>query len=128
MSSITEVHAAVAAANAGFCEAINRGDIGAACQVYTADACLLSPEHAMVRGREAIAAFWKATVPAMGVQRVALRTVDLAVSGSMAREIGEATLALATGQAVIKYVVVWQREADGTWRWSVDIWNNGGVG
>ena len=121
------VRKAVDAANAAFAAAMNKGDIAGACSVYTEDARVLPPDGPMVLGRKAIEGFWRAAVPALGVKSVALRTIELAVTGSAAHEIGEATLQLESGPAVIKYVVVWRQEASGQWRWAVDIWNNGGV-
>ena len=121
------VRTAVDAANKAFAAAMNGGDIATACKVYTQDARLLPPDPAMVEGRAAIAAFWKAAVPALGIKGVALKTVELTVAGNTAHEIGEAALALTSGAATIKYVVIWRKEGDGQWRWAVDIWNNGGV-
>jgi ketosteroid isomerase-like protein len=122
-----DVRKAIDVVNRHFEDCVNRGDIAAACSVYTEDARLLPPDAPMVTGRAAIVEFWKAAVPALGVKSVKLGTVELAVSGDMAREIGEATLALASGAATIKFVVVWRRQADGQWKWATDIWNNGGV-
>jgi ketosteroid isomerase-like protein len=45
------------AANKGFVEAFNRGDLAAAMGVYTEDATILPPNAEMMKGREAITAF-----------------------------------------------------------------------
>jgi ketosteroid isomerase-like protein len=58
----------------------------------------------------------------MGLKSVKLQTVDLEVSGDTANEVGEAHLTLASGEAVVKYVVVWKK-ADGGWQLHRDIWN-----
>ena len=122
-----DVRKAIDAANKAFAAAMNAGDIAGACKVYVEDARLLPPDSAMVKGRKAIVGFWTAAVPALGIKSVALKTIELTVSGTTAHEIGEAALALTSGAATIKYVVVWRQENDGQWRWAVDIWNNGGV-
>ena len=125
--SDVEVRKAIDAANAGFAAAMNAGDIDKACAVYVDDARLLPPDSPMVSGRPAIAGFWKAAVPALGLKHVTLKTIELTVAGNTAHEIGEAALSLPSGVATIKYVVVWQKQSDDQWRWAVDIWNNGAV-
>ena len=122
-----DVRKSINTANKAFAAAMNAGDIVGACKVYIEDARLLPPDSAMVKGRKAIAEFWAAAVPALGIKSLALKTIELTVTGATAHEIGEAALALTSGAATIKYVVVWRKEGDGQWRWAIDIWNNGGV-
>ena len=64
-------------------------------------------------------------MPALGVKSVRLETLELTVTGDRAAEIGQAMLALESGPAALKYIVLWQRRADGAWQWQADIWNNG---
>lgn len=123
----SDVRTAIDAGNRAFAAAMNAGDIAIACKVYTEDARLLPPDSTMVKGRQAIVGFWTAAVPALGIKSVGLKTIELTVTGNSAHEIGEAALALTSGAATIKYVVVWRKEGDGQWRWAIDIWNNGGV-
>jgi ketosteroid isomerase-like protein len=119
----TSTMQAIAAVNRRFEEAVNRGDMAAACEVYTQDAKILPPDAAMIMGRGAIQGFWQQAAAALGLKRVQLKTVQLTKSGDTAYEIGEAVLGLQSGSATAKYVVVWQRGAGGEWRWAVDIWN-----
>ena len=117
--------AGIDAANRRFEAAFNAGDpAGAARAVYTREARVLPPDLPMVRGRDAIADFWIGAAQQFGVKTVRLSTQELDVHGEAAHEVGEATLALADGEARAKYVVLWKREAD-EWRWDVDIWNFG---
>ena len=113
-------------ANRMFVEAYNHGDAAGAVAVYTEDATILPPGSPRVRGRDGIRAFWQGAMDA-GVRAVDLRTDDLEVSGELAREIGTATLTVATEAGheetmTAKFVVVWKR-AGGDWRWHTDIWN-----
>jgi ketosteroid isomerase-like protein len=114
---------AIAAVNRRFEEAMNRGDVADACEVYVADAKILPPDASMVTGRRAIQAFWQKAAEGLGLKQVRLKTAELKVSGDTAYEIGEALLGLQSGSATAKYVVVWQRQSNGEWRWAVDIWN-----
>ena len=96
--------------------------------MYTADAIALPPDHAMIRGNQAIGQFWQAT-HASGVQHVVLTTHAVDQSGDLAAEVGTATLTVQSeGQAptttAVKYVVVWQRQQDGAWKLHRDIWNS----
>ena len=81
----------------------------------------------MVRGRPAIEAMWKGVHDAGG-KAIALTTVDVTSSGSLAAETGTATLKMqppsgAEQSQSVKYVVVWKKQPDGTWKIYRDIWN-----
>jgi uncharacterized protein (TIGR02246 family) len=119
---------AIEAANHRFSAAFARGDGKALAGMYTADAIAFPPDHEMIRGNAAIGQFWQAT-HASGVQQVVLTTHEVDGSGDLAAEVGTATLTVqpegqAQTTAVAKYVVVWQRQKDGTWKLHRDIWNS----
>lgn len=122
-----EAQLAVQAVDRLFMERFNAGEVeAAALGVYSADATLLPPGGAIVRGRTAIAQFWAATVQQMGIEGVELSTLAFERSGDVAHQIGRAILTLAGGaRTEAKYVVVWKQE-DGAWKWHVDIWNGNG--
>ena len=123
-----EVRKAIEAANAKFSAAFARGDAKAIAEMYTADAVVLPPDTEMIRGTAAIAAFWTATMQS-GVKGAALTTVDVGVSDDLAYETGKVVLTIhpegaAATTATAKYVVVWKKQADGTWKLQLDMWNN----
>jgi uncharacterized protein (TIGR02246 family) len=125
---VAEARAAIEAANAKFSEAFARGDAKALAAMYTTDAIAFPPDAEMIRGNEAIGEFWKAT-HASGVQNAVLTTIDVDRSGDLAHETGKVTLTIkAEGKepttAASKYVVVWMRGPDGSWRLHRDIWNS----
>ncbi|MCC8944246.1 hypothetical protein H8A97_03790 [Bradyrhizobium sp. Arg62] len=66
----------------------------------------------------------RTAVNALGLTDATLKTVDLELAGDTAYEIGEADLKLSSGQAKVKYLVVWTRDRDGQLRLHRDIWNN----
>lgn len=41
-------------ATRSFCEAVNRGDLSSACNCFTREGCLITPDATAMRGREAI--------------------------------------------------------------------------
>jgi ketosteroid isomerase-like protein len=85
---------------------------------------VLAPDAPIVTGRKAIEDFWRDAASALGLVSATLKTLDLEVSEDTAYEVGQAALKLSSGQATVKYVVVWRRGDDGAWRLHRDIWNS----
>ena len=112
----------IAAVNRQFEEAARKGDLDRLASLYTPDAIALPPDGPMVKGRDSIKQMWGGIAQQLGLKDVRLDTLDLEVSGDTAHEVGEATLAVAGGTAVVKFVVVWKR-VGGQWRLHRDIWN-----
>jgi uncharacterized protein (TIGR02246 family) len=118
--------AEIEAVNAKWIELFNKGDFAGIASLYTADATVLPPGSAMVRGAAAIEATWKGMAQQVGDPK--LTTVDVKPLGaSAAREIGTYSLKTTgpTPQEVTgKYVVVWEKVGN-EWRLATDIWNDG---
>ena len=126
--SVREAQAAIEAANAKFSEAFARGDAKALSAMYTSDAIAFPPDSEMIRGNGAIGEFWKATRDG-GVQSAALTTIDVDRTGDVAYEVGKGSLTIQSAgkeptTAMAKYVVVWKRQVDGSWKLHRDIWNS----
>lgn len=124
--------AGIAATSARFEAAYNGGDAQAVAALYTEDGAVLPPGSARIDGREGIAGLWQSFIDA-GVRDLDLETVELEASGDSASEVGQFTLTAPDGQggritAGGKYIVLWQRGADGVWRLYRDIWNNNPAG
>ena len=122
------VRTEIEGANSRFAEAFGRGDVASIAALYTEDATVLPPGSGVIKGRKGIEEFWKA-VMGMGVRGVQLRTNEVQSSGDLACEIGNAVLEFGAeggkGRTdTVKYVVVWKRGADNTWRLAADIWNS----
>ena len=127
-AGVREARAAIEAANARFSEAFARGDASALAAMYTPDAIAFPPGSEMVRGNEAIASFWKTSRDG-GVRSATLTTIDVGRRGDVAYEVGTVSLEVqAEGKepttATAKYVVVWKRQPDGSWKLHRDIWND----
>ena len=125
---VREARSAIEAANAKFSEAFARGDIKALSSMYTSDAIAFPPDSEMVRGNEAIGEYWKATRES-GVRSAVLTTVEVSRGGDVAYEVGKVSLTIQPSgkepaTAMAKYVVVWKRQTDGSWKLHRDIWNS----
>jgi uncharacterized protein (TIGR02246 family) len=116
----------IAAVNRQFEEAARKGDLERLASLYTPDAVALPPDSHMVKGRESIKQMWGTIAQQIGLKDVRLDTLDLELAGDTACEVGEATLTLASGTAVVKFVVVWKK-VEGQWRLHRDIWNGKGA-
>jgi uncharacterized protein (TIGR02246 family) len=119
--------AAIEKQDAAFSAAFDRGDIAAVARAYAEDAIAFPPDGEMVRGRPAIEAMWKGVHDAGG-KAITLTTVDVTSSGRLAAETGTATLKMQAPSGAeqsqnVKYVVVWKKQPDGTWKIYRDIWN-----
>jgi len=127
MQTNAKVRQAIEKANQQFLDALRRGDGAGCAAVYAENGKVLPPNSPMLTGRKAIQEFWQGAI-GMGVKGATLMTLDLEVHGDTAIEVGAYTLDLrpAGGQPAKdegKYVVVWKRQGNGSWRLAVDIFN-----
>jgi uncharacterized protein (TIGR02246 family) len=122
-----DTHAELQAANDIFVTTYLAGDGAALAALYTEDGALLPPGGARVDGREAIAAFWQGAMDS-GLRIEKLEVIEVIESGDLAVDVGLAYLTAPDGSGgttsmMAKYMVAWQRGADGVWRLQRDMWN-----
>jgi len=78
----------------------------------------------MVQGTNAIQETFGA-FNSMGATNLALTTDEVMGAGDLVIEVGKYTLTLPGGlQDSGKYMVVWKKGADGSWKLHRDIWNS----
>jgi uncharacterized protein (TIGR02246 family) len=119
-----ELREAIDAGNRAFVEAFLRGDADAVANLYTEQAQVIPPGAEVVKGRAAIAAYWRSFIET-GVKDLALSTQDLESAGNLACEVGTVRIVGVDGNASLaRYVVVWKHEG-GKWLLHRDIWNSG---
>ena len=126
-TDIAQVRKAIENGNLKFGEAVRQGNGAAIAALYTDDATLMPPNSEMINGKSGIEAFWKGGLE-MGIRDAVLTTVEVLGMGDLACEIGQYKLKIQPGgQAALedngKYIVIWKRQADGSWKLHVDIWN-----
>ncbi len=120
------VMAAIERGNDEYIAAFARADAQAFARVYDPDGARFSPNGAMVRGRDAIAADFTDFVKRVGPVTVTIKTDDLWVVDNTAYETGRWTYTytppgVPTRTIGGRYVTVWKKQPDGGWRISADM-------
>jgi uncharacterized protein (TIGR02246 family) len=125
------VQQALDAANAKGADALNKGDIDAFLANYAPDAVVMMPNAPAWRGTDAMRTGFQGLLTQFTASGVAFKTDDVKVAGDLAIETGqyEMTLTPKTGKAKPvadkgKYITVWQKQADGSWKIVRDISNS----
>lgn len=113
--------------NAGFSDAVRRGDAAAVASYYADTAVMMPPNMPAARGRDAIRQTWSGLL-ASGKIDLALMTDNLIQSCDLATEVGHFDFSLTPpGAAAMrdkgKYAVTW-KNIGGQWRIVVDIFNS----
>jgi len=122
------VKAAIEAANARFLDAFKRGDKAGLVANYADEAILMMPNEEAWRGRDGLDKGFTGFLSQMSFKDGAATTSDVMVAGDLAVETGTFawTLQPKSGPEVKdkgKYLTVWKRQADGTWKIVRDINN-----
>jgi uncharacterized protein (TIGR02246 family) len=114
--------AAIAAQSRALMDGMQRGDAGAAAEIFTVDAKLIvSGVDDVIDGRTAIENFWQSALR-NGVKGLRLTTIDVEGAGPLLIETGTYQ-ALGAGGGDLErghYLFVWKNE-NGTWRIHRDI-------
>ena len=120
------VRAAIEAVNAAFMKGVEARSAASMAASYQDDARLIPPNEAEVVGKAAIELYWQGMLD-HGVAAADFVVEDVHSSGDMAVERGHVDLKFkdaATAPATVRYLVMWQRQADGAWKIRYDIWND----
>jgi len=90
---------------------------------YTPDALMMSPNEPVVRGHDALLAWARMFPP---VTEFTLTPVEVDGDGDLAYVYGTYTWTIPGHDAPDsgKYIELWRRQADGTWKISHDIFNS----
>jgi uncharacterized protein (TIGR02246 family) len=124
-----KVKAAIQAANARGIDAFKRGDKAGMMASYTSDAIVMAPNEEAWRGREGLDKGFSGFLSQFSLKDGAATTTDVMVAGDLAVETGTFayTLQPKTGAEIKdkgKYLTVWKRQPDGTWKIVRDINNS----
>lgn len=120
---------AIRKADAAFSTAARAGDANALADTYAADALLLPPNMPMLRGREAIRAFWSGLLGSASAVDLTLNTTEVQQSGDLAMEMGQYRLHMTPKNATTpvndegKFLLAW-RKVDGQWKIARDMFSS----
>jgi ketosteroid isomerase-like protein len=112
------------AANTQFTEAVRAKDAAVMPTLYTKEGQILPPNGEVVRGDEAIVAFWQGLFD-LGLADARPVTLEIIPMGDLAVEVGENSVFGENGVLLDsgKIMVVWKLE-DGDWKMHRDMWNS----
>jgi len=122
-----QIRKSIEEVNATYSEAIQEGNLAGVVAGYADDATMIPPDGELIKGKQAIEEYYR-TLFQMGMKEVVLTTIEVEGSGGTVYEIGKTRVRIQPeGQEAIqdssKYLVIWKRQADGTWKVHADIWN-----
>jgi uncharacterized protein (TIGR02246 family) len=120
------VRKAVDAGNAGFLAAWKAGDAKAFAALFDEEGALLETGGTVVHGRDAIRRAMAETFEKIRMTEGTITTTDVFVMGDLAYETGRYRFAMKApdkGPRTVsgRYVELWKRQADGSWRMYRDI-------
>ena len=122
-----DVRETIRANNERWNEAFNRGDAAAVAGLYAADATVLPHTHDVICGADAIRDFWQSVIGA-GFRNHGIELIDVHARGDLAVETakwraegpGEGGGRQEFGGSLVN---VFERQADGSWKCRVPVWN-----
>jgi|SRR6516162_4632710 uncharacterized protein (TIGR02246 family) len=116
--------------HAAFMAAMRANDAEALGRLVTSDAVFMPPHEQPVAGRQGIIDWFAGAVKQARTASVEVPAREVIVSGDLAIELGSFIWKLAptTGGSPIEdrgnFLVIWQRQPDGSWKARNDIWNS----
>ena len=126
----TKIEQALRDLDAKWSAAAGAKDVDKTVSYYAESAVVMPPNASAATTKESIRSAWKEmlTTPGAAIRWKATK-VEVAKSGDLAYVSGtyEETMTDASGKSVKdhgKYVEVWEKQADGTWKVVADIWNS----
>ena len=110
--------------DAAYNEAYNQGDAAGCAAFFTEDVILLAPGQPMTRGKRAFEDVYESRMDKTSGGTHTNELVDYGVQGDLAYQVGTYAIAGANPPEQGKFVNILKRQADGTWKVSVSIFNS----
>jgi uncharacterized protein (TIGR02246 family) len=121
---------AIRAASTAWSQASAAKDVDKSISFYTEDVVMMPPKAPVANGKEAARQGWTQMLALPGPDLTFQTTsVEVARSGDLAYETGTYDFAITDKKGKVtdekgKYVVVWKKQGDGSWKAAVDIYNS----
>jgi ketosteroid isomerase-like protein len=132
-ADMEELRGTLRAAAEAYQDAASAKDAAAVVSMYDASALMVPPDAELVGGIDGVRAYRFGFIETPGVTlEFELQRVEVAASGDIGwtLSIGQITIARddgTMGHDVVRDFHTWRRQADGSWKVVVDIWNSGVV-
>ena len=125
-SSVPEIRAAIDAGNAGWIDAVKRADPEALAALFDEDGAILASGGAAYLGHEQLVSSARGWMGRLGPAEATVTTLDVWVMGATAYESGTYSYRFRDADGELqttsgKYVVVWKRQSDSSWKIFRDI-------
>jgi uncharacterized protein (TIGR02246 family) len=108
-------------------QALSTGDAQTVAELWAWDAIFMPQDGEIVQGKERVAELWTKNIQA-GFRTKEPVTLELERSGDMACEFATQLWTMKRGGVpqewkASKFVHVWNKQSDGSWKLHLDIWN-----
>ena len=108
--------------------AFEANDLARTMTFITQDAVLIPPNQPAVTGADAIEAWTQAMFDVATFQEAATTVDDVLVAYDWAVSHGVWRMTMSVGDAIVgytsRYMLIWEQQADGSWKVAHDIWNS----
>jgi uncharacterized protein (TIGR02246 family) len=118
-----EARQAIEESNAMFVQAYNRGDAAACAANFLEDGAILAPNQPAVLGKQAVEGFFKGMIEELGGTG-AIEIVEVDAAGDLAYQSATYSFESNEGSDAGKFVEVYKRQADGSWKIRLTIFNS----
>lgn len=118
-----EARQAIEESNANFVQAYNQGDAAACAANYLEDGAMLAPNQPAVLGKQAVEGFFKGMIEELGGTGH-IEIVDVGAEGDLAYQSAAYSFESSEGSDAGKFVEVYKRQADGSWKIQLTIFNS----
>lgn len=117
-TSVLSARAGIDAGNQAWIDGVKNGDVAPIIATYAEDAVDCGPTGECIRGRSEIEKHMKTQLTSSGRARSAtVKTWGSTQHGSFVYEWGQAEATFDGGKRLVeKYLTVWQRQTDGSWK------------
>jgi uncharacterized protein (TIGR02246 family) len=128
-TDVAQVKKAIEEMTSAASENMLSGDADRMVAHYADDVTLMAPNSDVVKGKAAVKD-WMASMLGMGLKfnSVTFTTMEIDAAGGIAYQIGTYDMTMdVPGMPGLndkgKFVTIWKKQADGTWKIHVDSWN-----
>ena len=112
--------------DAGYNEAFNRGDAAGCAAFFSEDVVLMAPDQPMTRGRKIFEETYRSRMEQSTGGTHSNELVEYGVDGDLAYQIGTYAVTGTNAPEQGKFLNILKRQADGTWKVAVSIFNSDG--